>query len=356
MRISIAASISSPREATRRFEEVRGRVARFLGVADPRETIFVRNATEAINLVARSWGESEVGAGDEIVLTELEHHANIVPWQLLAERVGAKIRVARIHDDGALDVDHLLSLLGPRTKLLAFSHVSNALGTINPVAEIVKEARERGIVTLVDGAQAVPHAPVDLSALDCDFYAFSGHKLFGPSGAGVLWGRMALLEAMPPFLGGGDMIETVTFEKSTFAPPPQKFEAGTPDIGCVIGLGAAIEYLEGVGMDRVAAHEQELLAYATERLGEIPGLRIVGTAKEKAAVVSFLLDEVHPHDIGTILDSEGVAIRAGHHCAQPLMQRMGVPATARASLSLYNTREDVDRLVAALEKTRELFD
>jgi cysteine desulfurase/selenocysteine lyase len=342
-------------DATRLYEVVRERVARFIGAPDPREVIFVRNATEAINLVARTWGEAELGEGDEIVLTAMEHHANIVPWQMLAERRGVVLRVAAIGDDGVLDVDHLRSLLGPRTRLLAFTHVSNALGTINPVAELTALARERGIATLVDGAQAVPHQPVDVSALGCDFYAFSGHKVFGPSGAGVLYGRLPLLEAMPPFLGGGDMIESVSFEGTTYAPVPQKFEAGTPDIASVIGFGAAIEYLEGIGMDRIAAQEHALLEYATERLGEIPGLRIVGTAKEKAAVISFLLDDVHPHDIGTILDSEGIAIRAGHHCAQPLMDRLGIPATARASLAFYNTHAEIDHLVAALQKTRELF-
>jgi cysteine desulfurase/selenocysteine lyase len=342
-------------EATRRYEDVRTRVARFIGASDPREVIFVRNATEAINLVARTHGEREIGSGDEIVITAMEHHANIVPWQMLAERTGAVLRVANVDDDGVLDVEHLISLLGARTKLLAFAEVSNALGTINPVRRLTEIARERGIVTLVDGAQAVPHQPVDVDALGCDFYAFSGHKVFGPTGAGILHGRLPLLEAMPPFLGGGDMIESVSFEGTTFAPVPQKFEAGTPDIASVIGFGAAIDYLDSIGMDRIAAHEQSLLVHATERLAEVPGLRIIGRAKEKAAVISFVLEDAHPHDIGTVLDGEGIAIRAGHHCAQPLMARMGVPATARASFSLYNTREDVDRLVTALQKTSEIF-
>lgn len=342
-------------EATRRFEEVRSGVARFIGAEDAREIVFVRNATEAINLVARTWGENGIGADDEIVLTTMEHHANIVPWQMLCERTGAHIRVARMSDDGVLDLDHLESLLGSRTKLLAFTQVSNALGTINPVQSITAMARRRGIATLVDGAQGVPHQPVDVASLGCDFYVFSGHKLFGPSGAGVLWGRLPLLEAMPPFLGGGDMIESVRFEGTTYAPVPQKFEAGTPDIASVIGLGAAVDYLEGIGMEKIAAYEQSLLVYATEKLAEIPGLRLIGTAKEKAAVLSFVLEDVHPHDVGTVLDGEGVAIRAGHHCAQPLMERLGVPATARASLAFYNTTEDVDRLVAALRKTQELF-
>jgi cysteine desulfurase/selenocysteine lyase len=342
-------------EATQRYESVRSDVARFIGAPDPREVIFVRNATEAINLVARTFGEQEIRSGDEIVITTMEHHANIVPWQMLAERRGAILRVAAIDDDGVLDVDHLVSLLGPRTRILAFAEISNALGTINPVAKLTAIARERGITTLVDGAQAVPHRPVDVDALGCDFYAFSGHKVFGPTGAGVLYGRMPLLESMPPFLGGGDMIESVSFEGTTFAPVPQKFEAGTPDIASVIGFGAAVEFLEAIGMDRIAAYEQSLLVYATQQLEEIPGLRIIGRSKEKAAVISFVLEDVHPHDIGTVLDGEGIAIRAGHHCAQPLMNRMGVPATARASFSFYNTREDVDRLVAALQTTLELF-
>jgi cysteine desulfurase/selenocysteine lyase len=342
-------------DATQRYEDVRTRVARFIGAADPREIIFLRNATEAINLVARTWGEQELRSGDEIVITTMEHHANIVPWQMLAERQGATIRVAAISDEGVLDLEHLERLLGPRTKLLAFPEVSNALGTINPVTTLTALARKRGITTLVDGAQAAPHRGVNVEALGCDFYVLSGHKVFGPSGAGVLYGRLPILEAMPPFLGGGDMIESVSFEGTTFAPVPQKFEAGTPDIASVIGFGAAIDYLEGIGMDRIAAYEQTLLDYATERLLELPGLRIIGTAKEKAAVISFVLDSAHPHDIGTILDGEGVAIRTGHHCAQPLMKRMGVPATARASLTFYNTEEDVDRLISALRKTQELF-
>ena len=342
-------------EATRRYDAVRTRVAGFIGARDPREIVFVRNATEAINLVARSWGEVQIGKGDEIVLTAMEHHANIVPWQMLASRKEARIRVAEIHDDGNLDVTQLEGLLGPRTRMLAFAHVSNVLGTVNPVAEITAMARARGITTLVDGAQGVPHGPVDVASLGCDFYVFSGHKLFGPTGAGVLYGRHALLDAMPPFLGGGDMIERVSFKGTTYARAPQRFEAGTPDIASVIGLGAAIEYLEGIGMENIAAYEQTLLAYATECLSKIPGLRILGTAREKAAVVSFVLDGVHPHDIGTVLDGEGIAIRAGHHCAQPLMERLGLPATARASFAFYNTPAEIDRLVVALAKAQELF-
>ncbi len=342
-------------DATRRYDEVRTRVAGFIGAGDPREIVFVRNATEAINLVARSWGDVQIGKGDEIVVTAMEHHANIVPWQMLAARKEARLRVAEIHDDGELDVTQLESLLGPRTRLIAFSHVSNVLGTVNPVREITAMARARGITTLVDGAQGVPHGPVDVASLGCDFYVFSGHKLFGPTGAGVLYGRFALLDAMPPFLGGGDMIERVSFKGTTYARAPQRFEAGTPDIASVIGLGAAIDYIDAIGMKNIAAYEQTLLAYATESLSAIPGLRIVGTAKEKAAVVSFVLEGVHPHDIGTVLDGEGIAIRAGHHCAQPLMERLGLPATARASFAFYNTRAEIDQLVAALAKTRELF-
>ncbi len=342
-------------EATRRYDEVRTRVASFIGARDPREIVFVRNTTEAINLVARSWGEVQIGKGDEIVVTAMEHHANIVPWQMLATRKEARLRVAEIHDDGNLDVTQLESLLGPRTRLLAFTHVSNVLGTVNPVAEITAMARARGITTLVDGAQGVPHGPVDVASLGCDFYAFSGHKLFGPTGAGVLYGRHALLDVMPPFLGGGDMIERVSFKGTTYARAPQRFEAGTPDIASVIGLGAAIGYLEGIGMENIAAYEQTLLAYATECLSKIPGLRILGTAREKAAVVSFVLDGVHPHDIGTVLDGEGIAIRAGHHCAQPLMERLGLPATARASFAFYNTPAEIDRLVVGLAKAQQLF-
>ena len=342
-------------EATRRYDEVRTRVANFIGARDPREIVFVRNATEAINLVARSWGDVQIGKGDEIVVTAMEHHANIVPWQMLATRKEARLRVAEIHDDGNLDVTQLESLLGPRTRLLAFAHVSNVLGTVNPVAEITAMARARGITTLVDGAQGVPHGPVDVASLGCDFYVFSGHKLFGPTGAGVLYGRHALLDAMPPFLGGGDMIERVSFKGTTYARAPQRFEAGTPDIASVIGLGAAIDYLEGIGMENIAAYEQTLLAYATECLSKIPGLRILGTAREKAAVISFVLDGVHPHDIGTVLDGEGIAIRAGHHCAQPLMERLGLPATARASFAFYNTPAEIDRLVVGLAKAQQLF-
>ncbi len=320
-----------------------------------REIVFVRNATEAINLVARTFGDQNLGEGDEIVISALEHHANIVPWQMLCQRTGAVLRVAPIDEQQALDVDAFEALLNERTRLVAITHVSNAVGTIVPLDVVIPMAKAHGATVLVDGAQAVPHGKVDVQALGCDFYTFSGHKLFGPGGDGVLHGRLELLDAMPPFMGGGDMIETVTFEKSTYAPVPEKFEAGTPNIAGVIGLGAAIDYVESIGMDRISAWEQELLGYATRGLEAIPGLRIIGTAQPKASVISFQLEGVHPHDIGTILDTEGVAIRAGHHCAQPLMDLLGVPATARASLAFYNDETDVDRLVEALHKTRELF-
>ena len=342
-------------ESTEAFEAARQKVATFLSAGDPSEIVFTRNATEAINLVAHSWGRSQLREGDEILITEMEHHANIVPWQLLCEATGAVLRVAPIDDDGALEPGGFESLLSPRTRMAAFTHVSNALGTINPVAEMVAAAHEHGAVVLIDGAQAVSHLPVDVTALGCDFYAFTGHKLFGPSGVGVLYGRRELLEAMPPYQGGGEMIEVVTFERSTYAPPPHKFEAGTPDISGVIGLGAAVDYVTELGLEAIGAHEHDLLEYATERLSAIPGLRIIGTAEHKAAVVSFVLDFAHPHDVGTILDQHGIAVRTGHHCAQPVMARYGVPATARASFSVYNTREDVDALVAAIEGVRELF-
>ena len=342
-------------EATRSYEAVREKVQHFIGAADAREIIFVRNATEAVNLVAQSWGRANLSADDEILITAMEHHANIVPWQLLCEAVSARLVVSPMDDRGDLILDEFEKRLSPRTRLVALAHVSNALGTINPVRELAALARARSIPVLVDGAQAVPHLPVDVQALGCDFYVFSGHKLFGPTGAGVLWGRLPLLEAMPPFLGGGSMIASVTFEKTTYAPVPQKFEAGTPDIAGVIGLGAAIDYLNGIGMERVDAWEHELLLYATSALERIPKLRIIGTADRKAAVISFVLEDVHPHDIATVLDQEGIAIRAGHHCAQPTMAHFGIPATARASLAFYNTKEDIDALVKAIHKVLELF-
>lgn len=341
--------------ATEAVEAARRKIADFLGAPESREVIFVRNATEAINLVARTYARQHVGEGDEILITHMEHHANIVPWQMLCEETGARLRVAPIDDRGQLLLEEFAKLVTPRTKLVAVAHISNALGTINPVAEIVRIAREHGAPVLVDGAQAVPHQRVDVAGLGCDFYVFSGHKVFGPSGVGVLWGRAELLEAMPPFMGGGSMIRSVTFEETTYQGIPHKFEAGTPDIAGIVGLGAAIDYVSGLGLDAIAAHERDLLIYATSALEAVPGLRLIGTAERKAAVISFVLEGAHPHDIGTILDLEGIAVRTGHHCAQPVMDRFGVPATARASFALYNSRADVDALVAGLEKVREVF-
>ena len=341
--------------ATKEYEGAREKVRRFINAARAEEIIFVRGTTEAINLVAQTYGRTRVRAGDEVLITEMEHHSDIVPWQLLCEEKGAVLRVAPIDDDGQLLVDELQRMLGPRTRLLALAHVSNTLGTINPVRRIVEIAHRQGIPVLLDGAQAVPHFPIDVRALDCDFYAFSGHKLFGPTGIGVLYGRSELLEEMPPWQGGGDMISSVTFEKTTWNKLPHKFEAGTPDIAGAIGLGAAIDYVGALGFAAIAAHEHDLLSYATEAVREVPGLRLIGTAKEKASVLSFVLGDVHPHDVGTILDQEGIAIRTGHHCTQPLMRRLGVPATARASLAFYNRREDVDALVAGLHKVQEIF-
>ncbi len=341
--------------ATDAFEEAREKVRAFLGAPEAREIVFVRGATEGINLVASTFGRTRVSEGDEILITHMEHHANIVPWQMLCEQTGAVLRVAPIDDDGALLVDEFEKLLTPRTKLAAVVHVSNALGTVNPVRELVELAHARGVPVLVDGAQAVPHQRVDVRELGCDFYVFSSHKVFGPSGVGALWGKAEHLEAMPPYQGGGEMILSVSFEKTVYNEIPHKFEAGTPDIAGVVGLGAAIDYVNGLGLDAIAAHERELLAYGTERLLEVPGLRLIGTAPHKASVLSFVLDGVHPHDIGTILDQEGICVRTGHHCAQPVMERFGIPATARASLALYNDESDVDRLVAALGKVREVF-
>jgi cysteine desulfurase/selenocysteine lyase len=341
--------------ATAAFEGARRTAARFLGAADAREIVFTRGTTEAINLVAQSFARPRVRAGDEILISAMEHHSNIVPWQMLCEQTGARLVVAPIDDRGDLVLEELRRLLGPRTKLLALVHVSNALGTVNPVDEICALARERGVPVLLDGAQAVAHAPVDVRELGCDFYAFSGHKVFGPTGIGVLWGRGEHLDAMPPWQGGGDMIASVTFEKTTYNVVPYKFEAGTPHIAGAIGLAAALDYVQAVGLDAIAAHERALLAYATEMIGALPGVRLVGTAKEKAAVLSFVLAGVHAHDVGTILDQEGVAIRTGHHCAQPVMDRYGVPATARASFAFYNLREEVDALAAALRKVAEIF-
>jgi len=342
--------------ATAAYEGARARIRRFLNAAHPHEIVFVRGATEGINLVAQTYGRRAVGPGDEVVITTLEHHSNIVPWQMLCEEKRATLRVVPIDDAGEVDVPAYERLLGERTRLVAIAHVSNALGTIVPVKAMIEAAHRRGIPVLLDGAQAVPHLAVDVQALDCEFYTFSGHKIYGPTGIGVLYGKTALLERMPPYQGGGDMIKSVSFEKTTYNDLPYKFEAGTPYIAGAIGLGAALEYLEGLGLDRVAAYEQELLAHATERLSAIPGLRLVGTAREKAAVLSFVIDGVHAHDVGTILDREGIAVRTGHHCAMPVMTRFGLAATARASLALYNTREEIDALARALEKVREVFD
>ena len=342
--------------ATDAYDAARDTARRFLNAADAREIVFVRGTTEGINLVARTFGRTHVGAGDEIVLSEMEHHSNIVPWQILCEEQGARLRVIPMSDSGELQLDAYERLLNDRTRIVAVAHVSNVLGTINPVADIVRMAKARGIPVLVDGAQAVAHMPVDVQALGCDFYVFSGHKVFGPTGVGVLYGRRALLEAMPVYQVGGGMIGRVTFERATYADLPYKFEAGTPNIAGAIGLASALDYVTAIGLDRVEAYERELAAYATRALSQVPDLRITGTARQKAAVFSFVLGDVHPHDVGTILDREGVAVRAGHHCCQPLMARLGVPATARASLAVYNTREDVDALVAALRTVGEVFE
>jgi cysteine desulfurase/selenocysteine lyase len=341
--------------ATCAYEAARARTAKFINARSADEIVFTRGTTEGINLVAHCFGRTHVGPGDEIVISAMEHHSNIVPWQILCEEKGATLRVVPINDDGEFLIEEYEKLLGPKTKLVAVTQASNALGTINPIREIVNIAHSRRIPVLVDGAQALAHMAVDVQALDCDFLAFSGHKLYAPTGIGVLYGKAEWLEAMPPYQGGGEMINSVTFEKTTYARIPHKFEAGTPNIGGAVGLGAAIDYVRQIGLDRIAAHEHELLAYATRSVGGVPGLRIIGTARRKASILSFVLEGIHPHDIGTILDQEGVAIRAGHHCAQPVMQRFDVAATARASLGCYNTKEEVDALVAALHKVREVF-
>jgi cysteine desulfurase/selenocysteine lyase len=342
-------------KATQAYEGARTRVQRFLNAAESREIVFVRGTTEGINLVAQSYGRASVGAGDEIVISAMEHHSNIVPWQMLCAEKGAVLRVVPIDDAGELRLDEYARLLTERTKLVAVAHISNALGTVNPVKGLIELAHARGVPVLVDGAQAAPHLRVDVRDLDCDFYVFSGHKTLGPTGIGVLYGKAERLERMPPWQGGGDMIASVTFEKTTYNALPYKFEAGTPHIAGVIGLGVALDYLSGLGLERVAAYEQDLLAYGTEALRAVPGLRIIGTAKEKASVLSFVLDGVHAHDVGTILDHAGVAVRAGHHCAMPIMQRFGVPATVRASLAFYNTREELDALGAGLHEVKEIF-
>ena len=341
--------------STRHYEEARVRVQRFLNAGDWREIVFVRGATEAINLVAYTFGRRHIEAGDEIVISAMEHHSNIVPWQILCDEKNAILRVAPINQRGELLLDDFEKLLGPRTKLVSVVHVSNALGTINPVAEIVRMAHRHNVPVFIDGAQAVAHLKVDVQKLDCDFYALSGHKMFGPTGIGVLYGKAALLDKMPPYQGGGDMIRSVTFAKTTYNELPYKFEAGTPNIAGTIGLGAAIEYLNDIGLDRIEAYEHELLAYGTRQLERIPGLRLIGTAREKASILSFVLEGVHPHDVGTILDREGVAVRTGHHCAQPVLEWFGVPATTRASLAFYNTRQDIDALVTGISKVKEIF-
>jgi len=342
-------------KATQAYEEARVRVQRFLNAADAREIVFVRGATEGINLVAASYGRTWIGAGDEVIISTIEHHSNIVPWQLLCEERGALLRVIPVDDAGELLLDEYARLLGARTKLVAVSHISNALGTVNPVKRMIEMAHRQGVPVLIDGAQAAPHLRVDVRELDCDFYVFSGHKALGPTGIGVLYGRAEWLERMPPYQGGGDMIASVTFEKTTFNALPYKFEAGTPHIAGVIGLGVALEYLSGLGLDRVAAYERELLTYGTATLQAAPGARIIGTARDKASVLSFIVDGVHAHDVGTILDHAGIAVRAGHHCAMPVMRRFGVPATVRASLAFYNTREELDALGAGLREVREIF-
>ncbi|TAJ78412.1 cysteine desulfurase [bacterium] len=341
--------------ATADYEEGRAKARRFLNASDVREIVFVRGATEGINLVAQSYGRRFLKAGDEVLISAMEHHSNIVPWQMLCEQTGARLRVIPMNHDGELLLDAYEQLLSERTKFVSVAHVSNALGTVNPVNRLVEMAHRRDIPVLLDGAQAAPHMKIDVRELGCDFYVFSGHKLFGPTGIGILYGKEKYLEAMPPFQGGGDMISLVTFEKTHYNVLPYKFEAGTPHIAGGIGLGAAVDYLSGVGLEAVATYERELLAYATQALSGIKGLRIIGTAKEKASVLSFVLEGIHPHDIGTVLDQEGVAIRAGHHCAMPVMQRFGVPATARASFAFYNTKEEVDILVRAVHKVLKVF-
>lgn len=342
-------------QATDAYEQAREVAARFFGAASAGEMVFVRGTTEGINLVAHSWGGKHVGPGDEILITEMEHHSNIVPWQLLAERTGARLQVAAVTDEGEVDLDSFHARLNERTRLVAVAQVSNALGTVNPVRELTAAAHKYGAVMLVDGAQSAPHLSVDLQELNCDFYVCSGHKLYGPTGIGLLYGRANLLEGMPPYHGGGDMIQKVTFEKTTYKSPPSRFEAGTPHISGAIALRAALDYIDRLGRDRIAAHEDDVTHYAEQQMGTVPGLRLIGTPRRRAGAISFTLEGVHPHDVGTILDSAGVAIRAGHHCAQPLMRRFGVPATARASFGLYNTRADVDALIAALEHVRKLF-
>ncbi|HVF57852.1 MAG TPA: cysteine desulfurase [Pyrinomonadaceae bacterium] len=341
--------------ATTAYEGAREKVKRFINAREARECIFVRGCTEGVNLVASAYGRKFVGEGDEVLVSEMEHHSNIVPWQMLCEERGARLRVIPMNDAGELLLDEYEALLNERTKMVAVGHVSNALGTINPIKEMVALAHKQGVPILVDGAQGAPHVRIDVQDLDCDFYVISGHKMFAPTGSGVVYGKAALLETMNPYHGGGSMIRTVTFEKSTYAAIPDKFEAGTPAIASQIGLGAAIDYLNSLDREAAHAHERELLAYATERISAIEGVRIIGTAREKASVLAFVIEDVHPHDVGTILDQEGIAIRAGHHCAQPVMKHFNVPATARASFAFYNTKEEVDKLASAVEKVIEVF-
>jgi cysteine desulfurase/selenocysteine lyase len=341
--------------STAAYEDARAKARRFLNSRSKNELIFVRGTTEAINLVSTSWGRKNVRAGDEIVISAMEHHSNIVPWQMLCEEKGSRLRVIPMNDSGELLLDEYAKLLNPRTRMVAVTHVSNALGTVNPVRQIVDMAHAAGALALIDGAQAAPHMKIDVQALDADFYAFSGHKVCGPTGIGILYGRSKLLNAMPPYQGGGDMIRTVTFEKTTYNDLPYKFEAGTPNIAGGIGLGAALDYVTRIGLDNIAAYEHELLLYGTRKLLEIPGLRLIGTAREKAAVLSFVMEGIHPHDIGTVLDRQGIAVRTGHHCAQPVMDRFGIPATTRASLAFYNTVGEIDALTAGLNKVKENF-
>jgi len=341
--------------ATTAYEGAREKVKRFINARESKECIFVRGATEGINLVMHGYGRKFIGVGDEVIISAMEHHANIVPWQMLCEEKGARLRVIPMNDAGELLLDEYDALLNERTKFVAVTHVSNALGTINPIKRMIGQAHKYGVPVLIDGAQSAPHMPVDVQDLDCDFFAFSGHKVYAPTGSGIVYGKAELLEEMNPFQGGGDMIKSVTFEKTIYAELPNKFEAGTPAIASQIGLGAAIDYLNSIGREKAAAHEHELLRYATEQISAIEGVRIIGTAREKASVLSFVIDEIHPHDIGTILDQEGIAVRAGHHCAQPVMQRFNVPATARASFAFYNTKEEVDILARTIEKVIEIF-
>ena len=342
--------------ATEAYEGARKKVASYINAAEPAEIIFVRGTTEWINLVARSFTRCCIDRGDEVLISAMEHHSNIVPWQILCNESGAKLRVIPMNERGELLLDEYERLLTPKTRIVAVVHISNSLGTVNPVKEIVERAHAKNIPVLIDGAQAAPHIAVDVRALDCDFFVFSGHKMYGPMGIGVVYGKREFLERMPPYQGGGDMIASVSFEKTTYATLPYKFEAGTPNVAGVVGLGAAIDYILGLGLSAIAAHERDLASYAAERLSAIPGLRLIGTAKDKASVVSFVLDGIHPHDVGTILDREGIAIRTGHHCTQPVMDFFGVPATSRASFGLYNTRDEVDALVAALNKVKEVFE